>query len=147
MKRVCEFISLSFSQLSELQMQFNRVAVKKHSLGKTCYQLAESLTSASHLMERFSLSLSQTHTLLLTCTLTHSFTLSHTHSLTRLSLTHTHTHTLLNSFKSRQGSWQHQLDHTPSDCLLATNSLLAAAITTYLGPYATLSRFCPFIIC
>ncbi|CAI8014943.1 Dynein heavy chain 8, axonemal, partial [Geodia barretti] len=82
-------------ELRDLQEEFNAAAVKKHSLGQTCSQLAESLKSASH---------------------------------------------LLDSLKYRQEAWQYRLDHTPSEHLLATNCLLAAAITTYTGPYPILSR-------
>lgn len=39
-------------EVDELQEQFDRAVVEKHSLGEVCQQLAEKLKSVSHLLER-----------------------------------------------------------------------------------------------
>lgn len=114
------------SQLKELQTKFNKCAVKKHTLDQTCSQLAESLKSTSHLMARygsiFLFSLSSRY---------HPSKLGH----------FTYWIPSLCSLQSRRKAWQHCLSNTPSHNLLLANCLLAAAVTTYCGPYSTLSRF------
>ena len=39
-------------EVDELQEQFDKAVVEKHSLGEVCVQLAEKLKSVSHLLDR-----------------------------------------------------------------------------------------------
>lgn len=40
------------SEVDDLQEQFDKAVIEKHSLGETCQQLAEKLKSVNHLLER-----------------------------------------------------------------------------------------------
>ena len=40
-------------EMEQLQQQFDKAVMQKHSLGQTCQQLAEKLKSANNLLERY----------------------------------------------------------------------------------------------
>ena len=51
------------------------------------------------------------------------------------------------SLQSRQRVWQDRLDHAPPPDHLLANCVLAAAITTYCGPFKTRTRYVGMGVC